>query len=719
MRISIFLLCTTLFITGFSQEHTVARKWNEVLLEAIRNDFARPTVHARNLFHVSSAMYDVWSAYDQTASPFLFNRRVKGFLQEADFSQLPNTNIDEDRQKAISYAAYRLIVHRFSFSPGTQVTRADADNLMNELGYDIDITSTDFSTGDAAALGNFIAQAYIDFGLTDGSNEEQDYINLHYRPVNPPLVPLDPGNPSIIDLNRWQPMFFDEFIDQAGNSIPAGVVDFLSPEWGQVVPFSLSPRDRNIYERDGEEYWVYHDPGPPPYLDSENETTSEQYKWGFSMVSVWQAHLADETLIDISPGNFGNNSTYPQDFADYDNFYHYFEGGDIGTGHDMNPTTGQAYEPNMVPLGDYSRVLAEFWADGPDSETPPGHWFTILNYVMDHQLFERRFEGQGELLDELEYEVKAYFMLGGAMHDCAISAWGIKGWYDYIRPVSSIRAMADLGQSTDESADNYHINGIPLIEGYIETVESGDDLAGSSNEHVGKIKLYTWRGHDYIDDPETDVAGVGWILAENWWPYQRPTFVTPPFAGYVSGHSTYSRAAAELMTLLTGDPFFPGGMGEFLAEQNEFLVFEDGPSQDITLQWATYRDASDQTSLSRIWGGIHPPADDIPGRLIGMEIGVDAFNYAKLFFEGQTILSTENDSEFLVYPNPISQGEAIRVMSNTQNSIAIFDLNGTLIHNQPLIPGKLNSIRIEGLSKGLYLYIAEGGVKTSGRMLVK
>jgi hypothetical protein len=42
---------------------SVSRLWNEVVLEAIRNDFARPTVHARNLFHISSAMYDAWSVY--------------------------------------------------------------------------------------------------------------------------------------------------------------------------------------------------------------------------------------------------------------------------------------------------------------------------------------------------------------------------------------------------------------------------------------------------------------------------------------------------------------------------------------------------------------------------------------------------------------------------------------------------------------------------------
>ena len=55
----------------------------------------------------------------------------------------------------------------------------------------------------------------------------------------------------------------------------------------------------------------------------------------------------------------------------------------------------------------------------------------------------------------------------------------------------------------------------------------------------------------------------------------------------------------------------------------------------MTLQWATYRDASDQCSLSRIWGGIHPPADDIPGRIIGERIGVDAFALAESYFNGR------------------------------------------------------------------------------------
>ncbi|HKJ24858.1 MAG TPA: hypothetical protein VKB65_08565, partial [Myxococcota bacterium] len=159
---------------------------------------------------------------------------------------------------------------------------------------------------------------------------------------------------------------------------------------------------------------------------------------------------------------------------------------------------------------------------------------------------------------------------------------------------------------------------------------------GERHEHladsIGEVAIRAWRGPDFIADPDVDVAGVGWILAKDWWPYQRPRFVTPPFAGFPSGHSAFSRAAATVLDRLTGSPFFPGGMGEFHAPQNEFLVFEDGPSVDLTLQYATYYDASDQTSLSRIWGGIHPPQDDLVSRHIGVEIAGDAIDHALALF---------------------------------------------------------------------------------------
>ena len=52
---------------GLSGQHSVARQWNEVLLESIRDDFARPTVHARNLFHTSVLLYDAWATFESNA----------------------------------------------------------------------------------------------------------------------------------------------------------------------------------------------------------------------------------------------------------------------------------------------------------------------------------------------------------------------------------------------------------------------------------------------------------------------------------------------------------------------------------------------------------------------------------------------------------------------------------------------------------------------------
>ncbi len=636
----LLIVCTSFQLEAKQNENTntpnnlsIAREWNELLLTSIRNDYARPTVHARNLFHISVAMYDAWAAFDETACTYFLGKTVDGYVCE--YIGIPaQADVQAAREAAISYAAYRILSHRFASSPQAIGLQAAYNNKMISLGYSTAFTSIDYTSGSAAALGNYIAQCLIGFGEEDLSNEQNDYGNTSYSPVNQPLILANSGNSSLSNFNRWQPLAFSVFIDQSGNQIPTNIPPFLSPEWGRVSEFCLQPNDLTINQRNGFDYWVYHDPGTPPNLMMDGSGQSDEYQWGFSMVAVWSSHLdpTDGVMWDISPGALGNTPNLPTTLADYHNFYDYENGGSANVGHSINPITGQAYAPNMVPRGDFARVLAEFWADGPDSETPPGHWFTLLNYVSDHPQLQKRFKGEGAILDDLEWDVKAYFTLGGAMHDAAITAWGIKGWYDYLRPISAIRGMAELGQSSDPNAASYHPAGLPLVPNYIELVEVGDPLGGTVNQNVGKIKIKAWKGHDYINNTETDEAGVDWILAEDWVTYQRPTFVTPPFAGYVSGHSTFSRAAAEVLTLFTGDAYFPGGMGTFLAEQDQFLVFEDGPSVDVELQWATYRDAADQSALSRIWGGIHPPADDVPGRIMGAQIGIDAFNFASSYF---------------------------------------------------------------------------------------
>ncbi len=669
------LLATNLI----AQQHSVARRWNEMLLQGIRTDLARPTVHARNLFHTSIAMYDAWAVYNPGgADTYLLGKTVQGFSCAYHRVLIPD-DVKAAQEEAISFAMYRLLKHRFAASPGVAKLFPKLDALMDSLGYDKTNTSTNYHCG-PAEMGNYIAKCVIAFGLQDGSNEANGYANQYYAPVNPPLLVQSSGNPNILDLNRWQPLQFSTFVDQSGNQFNNVTPKFVSPEWGNVKPFALDPNTAEVFQRDGHEYRVYHDPGPPARLDtSAVGGLSEEYKWNFALVSIWASLLEpyDGVMIDISPGAIGNNTSYPTDIPGLHDFYNLFEGGDHSTGRPLNPKTGQPYAPQWVPRGDYARVLAEFWADGPNSETPPGHWFTILNYVNDQPSLSKRIRGTGPLCDDLEWDVKSYFALGGAMHDAAVTAWSIKGWYDSVRPVSAIRGMAERGQSTDPNLPNYHPGGLPLIPDYIELIQANDPLQGSNGQYIGQVKLKTWRGPAYIKDPKVDVAGVGWIRAADWWPYQRPTFVTPPFAGYISGHSTYSRAAAELLTALTGDPYFPGGMGTFYCPQNEYLVFEDGPSVDVTLQWATYRDASDQCSLSRIFGGIHPPMDDIPGRLIGMKIGTEALQYAEQYFVPSTV-PVDTVTAFKIYPNPTDCAVQIEYPYDGPVPVRVFYMDGRL-----------------------------------------
>lgn len=688
-----------------SQNRSIAREWNEQVLHAIRNDYARPTVHARNLFHTSIAIYDIWAVFNNKASTFLLGKTVGNYRCNFDGFYI-GQSIDEDQKTAMSYAVYRIMLHRFSNSPGIEEIYLSINNLMDELGYDKNMQSVDYHSGNAAALGNYMANQIIAFGMQDGSNEENEYANLFYEPLNENLNTDYGGNPNLTEPNHWQALTIEEFIDQSGNYFPGGAPEFLSPEWGKVIPFSIKEEDLTIHNSTDYSFWVYHDPGSPSFI-KEGDGINDPYKWGFALVSIWGSHLDpnDDVMIDVSPSSIGNISIFPETFDEYKDFYNLENGGDPSFGWNVNPSTGLPYEEQLVPRGDYTRVLAEFWADGPDSETPPGHWFTILNYVSDHPNLIKKFKGEGEVLEDLEWDVKSYFILSGAMHDSAIAAWGIKGYYDYIRPMSSIRYMSDKGQSSDTTLLNYHPHGIPLVPGYIEIIAEGDPLEGEYLENIGKIKLFTWRGHDFIINADYDIAGVGWILAENWFPYQRPSFITPPFAGYVSGHSTFSRAAAEVLTLLTNDEYFPGGMGTFNVYKNDFLKFEVGPSVDFQLQWATYRDASDQTSLSRIWGGIHPPIDDIPGRIIGKKIGIDAFEFGENYFE------KEEGFESVIYPNPAGDFINIQYGSDHQLNVEIYDLNGRKIVSNPIQFNNLNRFRINvsNLIQGFYIiYLVDG-----------
>jgi hypothetical protein len=549
-------------------EWSVARRWDEALLDAIRRALPAPTIHARNLFHTSAAMWDAWAAYDPHASGYFVTEKHSA------------SDVTAARNEAISYAAYRVLTARYIKSVGADQSLSEFDDVMDALCYPLDVTTTE---GDSpAAVGNRIAAVVLAYGLSDGSNQAGGYADPDYSPANPALVVARSGAP-MNDPNRWQPLQLEHMISQNGIPVVNGIQQFIGPHWGGVKAFALPHRagaDR-----------LPLDPGPPPRLG--DPSTDQAFK--LEAVEVIRdssaLDLSTGDTIDISPALFGHNTL----------------GANDGHGRSLNPATGQPYAPDVVNRGDFGRALAEFWADGPNSETPPGHWNVIANTVSDEIAPNLRIAGQGAAVDRLQWDVKLYFAVNGAVHDAAVAAWGAKGYYDSARPISMIRYMGGLGQSSNPALLSYNRAGLPLVPGLVELV--GD-----------VVTIRAWHP-----------GGVSWIPAVDWVPYQAPTFVTPAFAGYFSGHSTFSRAAAEVLTGITGSEYFPGGRDELTVKAGS-LKFEAGPSADVVLQYATYFDAADSAGISRLYGGIHISADDLAGRKAGAECGQAAWALAQQYF---------------------------------------------------------------------------------------
>lgn len=498
--------------------------WNETMLTAVRNGLPAPTIISRSMFMTHAAMYDAWTAYDSTAVPTMMDASIKRPAAE-------HTNAN--KAAAISQAAYHVLVAQF---PIYEKRTAAFQNLMQDLGYDI-VSKGDPTT--PAGIGYLAAKAMLSSRADDGSNAplysdvRSDYYPELYKAVNS----ADPNSLNALrqpdfDPNHWTPLRVPTGLVSDNNGRPAidlaeeaSYVDqsFLTPHWGAVTPFALtSPNEFR--------------PAPPPQTGS------------------------DEPYVDALGNQMTNHEACQQQINEILSI--------------------------SATLTDRQKALAEFWADGPRSETPPGHWNAIAHGISVRD---------NHTIDD---DIKLYFALNGAVFDGGIAAWESKRYYDYIRPITAIQL-------------NY---------------------AGQMIE--------AWGGPN---------MGTQLIPGEAWQPYQSLTFVTPGFAEYVSGHSVFSAAAAEVLTMFTGsDAFYDGvsmtnqdfdndGQPDMLGQHTiaaGSFMFEEGPAEPVVLRWETFKDAANEAGVSRRYGGIHFQDGDLNGRIMGQQIGNQAFNLAQQYWNG-------------------------------------------------------------------------------------
>lgn len=499
--------------------------WNEVMLAAVRNGAPRPTVTARSLFMVHQAMYDAWSLYDPIAMPSVLPANLRRPIAE---------HTEANKAAAVAQAAYQTLMGLY----GPYETQTQAfSRLLQTLGY-APAAQPDTSP---AGLGLLAARAVLQDRANDGSNFANNYVDVVSETFPEPYTAVNSDDPDApnglfgagFDANRWEPLRVPTGIMLDDLGIPTfdaaqadtfSVQSFLTPHWGAVRPFALTS---------GGQFR----PSAPPQRNSGTPYTDAL---GQQMTNDAAYQMQVDEILRLS-----------------------------------------------ATMGDREKVIAEYWADGPRSETPPGHWNAIAHGVA----YRDR-----HTIDE---DVKLFFALNGALFDASIACWDSKRAYDFVRPVTAIRY-----------------------------------------KYRGQM-VQAWAGPN---------QGVQWILGETWRPYQDTTFVTPAFPEYTSGHSNFSAAAAAVLTEFTGSPrFYDGttvlynedfnndGLPDLLGQHVVAVggnMFEDSPSTIVVLQWDTFQDAADEAGMSRRYGGIHFQDGDLRGREMGRQIGMQAFAHAQQLWDG-------------------------------------------------------------------------------------
>ena len=227
----------------------------------------------------------------------------------------------------------------------------------------------------------------------------------------------------------------------------------------------------------------------------------------------------------------------------------------------------------QVTLTERQKVIAEYWADGPSSELPPGHWGLFAQFVSDRDQHDD------------DSDVRMFFAVSNAILDASIATWEAKRFYDYVRPITAIRYL----------------------------------FAGVTLTGVG---------------PAGPAAPLTSVKGEAWRTFQIDTFPTPPFPEYTSGHSAFSAAGAAALRLFTGSDAFGGS---YTQAARTLRVDSKLPAQDLTLTWPTFTAAAEEAGVSRIYGGIHFDDGNVAGLELGRKVGEQAYAKAASYWLGTAV----------------------------------------------------------------------------------
>lgn len=232
----------------------------------------------------------------------------------------------------------------------------------------------------------------------------------------------------------------------------------------------------------------------------------------------------------------------------------------------------------------YQKSVVEFMRDGPRSTGQSGHWLQFAQDVSRRDCYN------------LDQDIKLFFSVANIVFDAFIACWETKRYYDTGRPYWWVRVY-----------------------------------------YKGQ-KVRGWAGPG---------KGVATLPAEQWHPYSPDIFITPPFPGYPSGHSTASAASARILELITGSERFDAvaiwEAGQYT--ESEYSTAEmqsvDGKSsttvsasKEVRLLLPTFMATAEMAAVSRLWGGYHIRTDNDVGLELGKKVADYSWPKYQAYFNG-------------------------------------------------------------------------------------
>ena len=536
------LVCATSVRASVVSDWKAAALGEVRLSRSLRNG---PPIVARALAIAHTCMYDAWAAYDDIA------------VASTDTAGIRRRGVEErndaNKAKAISFAAYRCLTNLYpegSLPPPLDQPGVRLTAMLVSLGYDpaeACTTDDECRTADpstAAGIGNIAAQAVIDARRYDGSNQ---YGDLPPAPC-PVLTPWpQPCSATMYGQTSLNPGRTGAYSDYVADGYTPYVP--MNPLMGYCTPLLDVCERQDIVDPNHRQPLIFSN--GQACLDSGSGTEETCPGIQVFVASHWErvtpfaltsAQQFDDVLTIPPPDFMRNAGQYQNDVNDMIQFSRSLD-------------TGR-------------KLIVEYWADGPSSELPPGHWGLFAQFVSQRD---------NHTIDQ---DAKMFFAMHNASFDAGIVAWHIKRMYNGVRPITAVR-FTKRGQT-----------------------------------------IYAWGGPG---------RPIEQIPGEQWSPYNPGTNLTPPFPGYFSGHSVFSRSSATVLSLFTGSDYF--GFSTVLPAN--FGRVEPGiPPVPTTFSYATFSDAAGEAGMSRLYGGIHFADDNTTAQQVGQLIGQQAWSKALTLFNG-------------------------------------------------------------------------------------